>query len=146
VKRTIAIAFAGVLLFASAAGAATPNQKIAKLQKDVKALKATVAKQTKTINTLTTAVIANFYGDACGMAVMSDAVQSTWVVLNAQLATPVFGAQQTISDQNSCSALRNPSVARQGLRTPPTTSTISTMITWFVGPAQRVFRLFHALD
>jgi hypothetical protein len=145
VKRTIAIAFAGVLLFASAAGAATPNQKIAKLQKDVKTLKTTVAKQTKTINTLTNALLANFYGDACGMAVMSDAVQSTWAVLNTQLGSPVFGAQQTISDQNSCSALRNPSVTRQGIRTQPTASTISTMITWFVGPAQRVFRLLHAL-
>ena len=147
-KRIIAAGFAGLLLLALSAGAAsaaTPTQRITKLEKSVKALKTTVTKQNKTIRTLTTALLANFYGDACGMAVMSDAVQSTWAVLNTQLASPVFGTQQTISDQNSCSALRNPSVTRQGIRTPPTTSTISTMITWFVGPAQRVFRLFHAL-
>jgi hypothetical protein len=145
VKRTLAAAFAGVLLFASAAGAATPTQKIATLQKDVKALKKTVAKQNKTIRTLTTALLANFIGDACGMAVLSDAIQGTWATVDQASPSPLFGAQQTVSDRNACSALRNPTVTRQGIRTPPTTAAISTMITWFVGPANRFFRFLSAL-
>jgi outer membrane murein-binding lipoprotein Lpp len=145
VKGIIAAAFAGLLLTAGAASAATPTQKIASLQKDVKTLKKTVARQNKSIRLLENALVANFYGDACGLAVATDAVQSTWVAVDQAMGSSVFGPQQTVSDQNSCSALRNPSVVRQGIRTPPTTSVISTMISWFKGPAQRFARFFSAL-
>ena len=49
-KRIIAVCFAGFLLFAGAASAATPAQRIASLEKQVKALTATVKKQQAVIN------------------------------------------------------------------------------------------------
>ena len=50
VKRIIAVCFAGLLLFAGAASAATPAQRIASLEKQVKSLTATVKKQQAVIN------------------------------------------------------------------------------------------------
>ena len=49
-KRIIAACFAGFLLFAGAASAATPAQRIASLEKQVKALTATVKKQQAVIS------------------------------------------------------------------------------------------------
>jgi hypothetical protein len=138
VKRTIAIVVAGAFVFAGAASAATPTQRIAGLEKSVKALKKTVAKQDKTIKILVSALEANFVGDACTVAVMADASQSTWATFDQAIGSSVFGAQQTISDQNACSALRNPNVTRQGIRMPPTTAVFSQLITWLIGPARKL--------
>lgn len=135
-KRTIAIVVATAFVFAGAASAATPTQKIAALQKDVKTLKKTVAKQDKTIKTLVNALGANFVGDACLVAVTADAVQSTWATFDQAIGSSVFGPQQTISDRNACSALRNPSVTRQGIRMPPTAQVFSQLISWIAGPSR----------
>ncbi len=135
-KRTIATVVAGALVFAGAASAASPTQRIAALEKDVKALKKTVGKQDKTIKILVSALEANFIGDACAVAVTADATQSTWATFDQAIGSSVFGPQQTISDQNACGLLRNPNVTRQGIRMPPTAAVFSQLITWLVGPTR----------
>jgi hypothetical protein len=128
VKRTIAACFAGVLIlaiFASATSAATPAQRIAKLEKQVKTLTTTVTKQQKTIKTLTNAVNASLAVEFCLVGVTADAIQSTWTTLDQANHTSLFGAQQTISDANACSLLR---INRQGIINPPSVSVFSALV------------------
>ena len=89
-KRIIAVCFAGFLLFAGAASAATPAQRIASLEKQVKALTATVKKQQAVIsciakasnkcvtlksevNAVSSALNATIYVAFCSIAVTADA-------------------------------------------------------------------------
>ncbi len=142
-KRIIAVCFAGVLIFAGAATAASsPTARIAKLESQVKALTATVKKQQAVINcvfknsakkcvTLKAAVtdagntaIATLYLASCSIAVTADAIQSTWTTLDAANHTTLFGPQQTISDANTCGPLQ---IGRQGIRNPPTASVFSAL-------------------
>jgi outer membrane murein-binding lipoprotein Lpp len=135
VKRTIATVVAGALVFAGGASAATPTQRIAALEKSVKALKKTVAKQNKSIKTLASALEANFVADGCIVAVTADAIQSTWANFDS-----VFGPQQTITDRNACSLLRNPTVSRQGIQPQPTPEVFGQLITWLIPSSQHVLR------
>lgn len=140
-KRIIAVCFAGLLLFAGAASAATPAQRIASLEKQVKALTATVKKQQAVINCVAkssnkcvtlksafnavdSALTATIYVTFCSIAVTADAVQSTWRTLDQAGGTNLFGPQQTISDSDTCGPLQ---VTRQGIRNPPTTSAFSAL-------------------
>ena len=140
-KRIIAVCFAGLLLFAGAASAATPAQRIASLEKQVKALTATVKKQQAVINciakssnkcvtlksavtTLSSDVFATILVTFCSIAVTADALQSTWTTLDAANHTTLFGPQQTVSDADTCSPLQ---ITRQGIRNPPTTSVFSAL-------------------
>ena len=141
-KRTIAVCFAGLLLFAGAASAASgPTARIAKLEKQVKALTATVQKQQAVINCIekanskcvtlksavTTAENLSFgalYIATCLAATTADAIQSTWTTLDQANHTTLFGPQQTISDADTCAPLQ---VTRQGIRNPPTTSVFSAL-------------------
>jgi hypothetical protein len=125
VKRIIAACFAGALIFAGVASAATPAQRIAKLEKQVKTLTATLNKQQKTVKTITNALNASLYIEFCLIGATADAFQSTWTTLDQANHTTLFGVQQTISDANSCSVLQ---IARQGIRTPPTTSVFSALV------------------
>jgi hypothetical protein len=142
VKRIIAVGFAGALIFAGAASAATPTARIAKLEKQVSALTATVKKQQQVINCieksngkcvtlksattqLENAVGASLAIEFCLIGVTADALQSTWTTLDQANHTTLFGAQQTISDANACSALQ---INRQGIITPPTTSVFSALV------------------
>jgi hypothetical protein len=142
VKRIIAAGCAGALIFAGAASAATPTQKIAALQKDVKTLKKLVAKQQKTINcvvklsgkcqsvkqtvnTLTTLTSVSLAVEFCLVGVTADALQSTWTTFDQAMGSSVFGPQQTISDAQACAALQ---ISRQGIRTPPTVSVFSALV------------------
>jgi hypothetical protein len=141
VKRIIAAAFAGALIFAGAASAASPAQQIAALQKQVKALTTTVNKQQKLltciikiskkcvsaqkeVSTLDTAVNVALIYELCLTGVTADAIQSTWVTLDQAGGTNLFGPQQTISDQNTCSVFE---ITRQGIRVPPTSSVFSAL-------------------
>jgi hypothetical protein len=135
VKRTIATVVAGAVVFAGAASAATPTQRIAALEKSVKTLKKTVAKQNKSLKTIANALEANFIADACIVGVTADAIQSTWGNFES-----VFGPQQTISDRNACSLLRNPTVSRQGIQTQPTPEVFGQLITWLIPSARHVLR------
>jgi hypothetical protein len=142
VKRIIAAGCAGALIFAGAASAATPAQKIAALQRDVKALKSTVAKQQKTINCilkvrgkcqtlkttindLTSLAAVGVAVEFCLVGVTADALQSTWTTFDQAMASSVFGPQQTISDGGFCNLLQ---ITRQGIRTPPTVSAFSALV------------------
>jgi hypothetical protein len=158
VKRLIAACFAGLLIFAVAAGAAsaaTPTQRIAQLEKQVKSLTATVKKQQRIINcvakssgkcvtlqsTVTQAAelsVADLFLTACLAATTSDAFQSTWITLDQAGGTSLFGPQQTISDADTCSALP---VTRQGIRTPPTTSVFSALTSLLSSGKAPTFRL-----
>ena len=144
-KRITAAAFAGLFLFAGVASAATPTQRIAKLEKQVKALQATVkkqqttlTKQQKTINQVTAAA---FTVDLCMLAATTDAIQSTWAALDQAMGTSVFGPQQTIGDLNACSDLQ---ITRQGIRNPPNVSVFSAIIGLF-SSGKQAFKLFSWL-
>jgi hypothetical protein len=142
VKRIIAVCFAGLLLFAGAASAATPAQRIASLEKQVKSLTATVKKQQavisciaksnnkcvtlkSTVNTLGNAVDVSLAIEFCIIGATADALQSTWTTLDQANHTTLFGSQQTISDADACSALQ---IHRQGIIQPPTTSVFSALV------------------
>ncbi len=141
-KRIIAAGCAGALIFAGAASAATPAQKIAALQRDVQALKKTVAKQQQAIRcvikiggkcqtvkqavgTLTTLNAISLAVEFCLIGATTDALQSTWTTVDQAMGSSVFGPQQTISDGGTCQVLQ---IARQGIRTPPTVSVFSALI------------------
>jgi hypothetical protein len=142
VKRIIAVCFAGFLLFAGVASAATPTQRISSLEKQVKTLTATVKKQQTLINcvfkvnnkcqplksevsSLENAVGASLAIEFCLVGVTADAIQSTWTTLDSANQTTLFGPQQTISDANACSALQ---ISRQGIRNPPNTAVFSALV------------------
>ena len=110
-KRIIAACFAGLLIFAATASAATPTQRITTLEKKLK--------------TLTNVLDATLAIEFCLIGVTADALQGTWTTIDQASGTSVFGPQQTISDANACSALQ---IARQGIRVPPTTSIFSALV------------------
>jgi len=141
VKRLIAACFAGALIFSGTAFAATPTQRIAKLEKEVKTLTATVKKQQtvisclaksngkcqtlkSTVATLENLTVGSLFLTACLSATTADAFQSTWTTLDQAGGTNLFGPQQTISDSNTCNQLQ---ITRQGILTPPTVSVFSAL-------------------
>lgn len=150
-KRIIAVCFAGALIFAGAASAATPSQRIASLEKQVKALTATVKKQQQVIScfdksngkcvtlksSLNNGLAASFAVEFCLAGITADALQSTWTTLDQANHTSLFGPQQTVSDGNACSAL---GITRQGIRNPPTASVFSSL-TALLGRRTAAFRL-----
>jgi hypothetical protein len=115
---------------------ATPEQRIAKLERQVKKLN-TQVKTLQTQNTnLARALGANFVADACLAAQTADLVQSTWTVIDQiaqSLTTPrtYFGPQTAVNDYNTCGNLLNPAVPRQSIRTPPVISFLQTLLDWF---------------
>ena len=153
-KRTIAVCFAGLLLFAGAASAASsPTARIAKLEKQVKALTATVQKQqavikciakssgkcvtlTSEVSSLSNALVATIDVAFCSISVTADAIQSTWTTLDQANHTTLFGPQQAISDSDTCGPLQ---ITRQGVRQTPTVSVFSAL-TALLGPAKAAFR------
>lgn len=152
-KRIIAACFAGALIFAGTASAATPTARIAKLEKQVKALTSTVKKQQQIINcigkssnkcvtlksTVTQTknlVAAALFIETCLAATTADALQSTWTTFDQTMGTTVFGPQQTISDSDTCTPLQ---ITRQGIRQPPTASVFSALTSLLSG--SRAFRL-----
>ena len=152
-KRIIAVCFAGVLIFAGTATAATPTQRIAALEKQVKTLAATVKKQQQVISCLEKSsgkcvtlkaavtrnenlVAASLFIETCLAATTADAFQSTWTTIDQANHTSLFGNQQTISDSNTCNPL---SITRQGIINPPTTSVFSALTRLLSG--SRAFKL-----
>lgn len=155
-KGIIATAIAGALIFAGVASAASPAQQIAGLQKQVKALTATVNKQQKVLNciikiqkkcvtaqkeisTLDLFLNVALAYETCLAAVTSDAIQSTWVTLDQAGGTNLFGAQQTISDGNLCS--KGLDITRQGIRVPPTSTVFSALTALLTRRVSTVLRL-----
>jgi hypothetical protein len=136
VKRTIAACFAGALLFAGVASAATPAQRITKLEKSVGTLTKTINTQKKQIKQLQNLVAGALYIETCLAATTADALQSTWTTIDQAAGTTLFGPQQTISDADTCSPLQ---ITRQGIRNPPTASVFSALTSLL--SASKAFRL-----
>ena len=136
IRRGAGLAAAlAALVVAAPASAAAPDQRVVKLERQVKALTARV----KTLETqnerLGRALSANFTADACLSAQTADLVQSTWSVIDqiaqAVQARTYFGPQNQISDGGNCGYLINPEVPRMGIRTPPVITYLVTLIDWF---------------
>lgn len=104
----LGVAIATYSAAAWSAPAATPTEL--KLQKDVRALKAQVAKlqkadktQNTAINTIGDIALSDLIYSACVTAVTADAVQGTWQIVDqiaaaTQAGKTYFGAQTPVSD------------------------------------------------
>jgi hypothetical protein len=135
-RRALALAaFIFALIVPQAVLAAPPTN--AQLAARLKALEAKVAKQEKTIKTLTTnlnevgglAVGALAFA-ACGLAITADAVQGQFgitdqiAVNTPNIAHTFFGVQTPVNDQGRCALLQ---VVRTQV-VPPTTAAFSALL------------------
>jgi hypothetical protein len=107
------------------------KKRVAKLEKDVKALQ-------KTQKLLITVNVANFAGTACTNAAVADAIQQTWAVIDqiakeTQGGKVYFGPQSALNDQKSCPDL---SIVRQPVpaTSTPSVATLKQLIDFFYGP------------
>jgi hypothetical protein len=113
------LCLAFVALPASAA-AATPEQRIAKLEKQIKQLK-------KQVTMLEEAAGFQMSYSACLAATTADAFRGTWRTLDQIAGNPVVGDQPAVADYESCSVWdvrRDPEAA-------PTSSLFSALLDIF---------------
>ena len=120
---------------AASASAATPEQRISKLERQVKTLTTRVTTLQAETRRNDRALSANFTADACLAAQTADLVQGTWTVIDqiaqALQARTYFGPQTQVTDGGNCGFLINPEVPRMGIRTPPVITFLVTLIDWF---------------
>jgi hypothetical protein len=133
-RALAATAAALALVVAAPATAATPAQRIAKLEAQTKALTKQVTTLQKQLKQLTNAVIYNFAADACEATASADAFTATWSAVDrigATQATPTtyFGPQAAIDDKKSCADIQ---IARQ-TAVPPTLSSFVSLINALYG-------------
>ena len=125
-KRFLSIVLALVALTAAAlptgAAAKTPAQRIATLEKQVKTLQ-------KQVKTLTGEVQANYEGDACLSALVVDAFQATWSLINGVAGRTVFPAQPAIDDRGGC---RYTGTTRFAGQAPPPLTAFVALVRWFI--------------
>jgi predicted lipoprotein len=99
--------------------------QITKLQKQVK----TLQKQVKDAQTLGAAGVA--YG-ACNSAVTADALQGTWIALDARFTSmgqaAIFGAQTPVNDFTLCQSFN---VTRARSQNPPTVGVFQALLNIF---------------
>ena len=112
----------GSLCLPAAAGAKTPAQRIATLEKQVKTLQ-------KQVKSLSGEVQANYQGDACLTALTVDVLQATWSLINGVAARTVFPAQSSIDDRGGC---RYTGVTRVAGQTPPPLTAFVALVRWFI--------------
>jgi hypothetical protein len=100
------------------------------------ALKKQVTVLNKKVKSLNYEVQGNYEGDACIVALASDAFQNTWGQID-HLATTltqpaIFGPQTAINDKQACEGLFDPKVPRSGVSpsTVPTIAPFNGMISW----------------
>jgi purine nucleoside permease len=129
-RLALAALLALALVAAAPASAKGPTLRslqaqITKLQKQVK----TLQKQVKTTQTL--AVAGLVYG-ACNSAVTADALQGTWIALDARFTsmgqTAIFGAQTPVNDFTTCQGF---DVTRAKSQNPPTTGVFQALLNFF---------------
>jgi hypothetical protein len=130
VRRLIVLGAAALVLAAPAA-AATPQQRIAKLEAQVKALTA----QVKTLQSAErhdrSEISANYTGDACQASIVADLFQSTFAAIDQGSATPKFSTEPQADDRGACKSM---GVTRPGITTKPTIFTVITaLIKWAIG-------------
>lgn len=149
----------GIATYSAAAWAASPPTSTERsLLRQVKTLKAQVAKlqktdktQTSAINTIGNIALSDLIYSACSTAVTADAVQGTWQVVDqiaaaTQAGKTYFGAQTPVSDSVtglSQTACQTTNVTRsQAL--PPTAAQFSALLGNFKSAALRkALRLQH---
>jgi hypothetical protein len=104
--------------------------------KQFAALKQQVTVLNKKVKSLNYEIQGNYEGDACIVALASDAFQNTWGQIDhlaVNLTQPaIFGAQTAINDKQACEGLFDPKVPRSGVSptTIPTVAPFNGMITW----------------
>jgi hypothetical protein len=142
-RRALPLAATALALLVAPAGlAAVPTN--AQLAAQLKALRAKVTKQDRTIRTLQAAVnearglaAGGLAFSACGFAITSDALQGTFGVVDQlsvntpNVARAIFGPQTPISDAGACTALQ---VVR-AQTVPPTTATFSALLSLLRAPS-----------
>ena len=129
-KRLIALG-AAALVVAAPAGAATPQQRIAKLEAQVKSLTVQVKKLQTAERHDRLEIQANYTGDACQNAVFGDLFQSTFAAIDQGSASPKFTTEAQSDDQGACKSM---GVTRPGITTKPTVlSVVTALITWAIG-------------
>jgi len=141
--KRIAVAVASLALGAGAGtahAAPSPQAQIAKLnaevsalQKSVKTLQADLKKQT---TELTNTINVFSAIDACQTAVVADAFQGTWAIVDqlevAAGKPAVWGPQAAVNDFSACSIVSNNTVTH-GISTPANVTAFSALITLLHG-------------
>ncbi|MGZ4397335.1 MAG: hypothetical protein ACXVZ1_02850 [Gaiellaceae bacterium] len=104
------------------ARAGSTNPAVVALQRRVTTLEAQVRTLTKRQRQLDGYTSARFAGDACGLVMLTDLVQSGWIAedqaWNGAFGRTVFGAPTSLDDRGSCKAVgltRAPGVLGPGL-------------------------------
>ena len=131
---TAGVVLAGAVLVAPAV-AATPTER--KLQAQVKVLQGqtkvlqgqvkTLQKQVKQARSI--AVLAAVYS-GCATAATADALQGTWMAIDAHFGTSIFGgAQPPVNDYNACSQGLNVTRANSTA----TVSVLQALLTFLLG-------------
>lgn len=82
------------------------EQQVKTLQRQVKTLQKDSAALKKRIATDERALLANFAADGCQTALVADAVQSTWLALNALAGREVVAVGAPLDDRGACTALQ----------------------------------------
>jgi len=116
---------AAALAAAATAGAATPPQRIAALERQVKTLRAQVKILRSTVDSnqeeMRNELARSRVGDACLALAVADVFQSTWGTS--------FGPQTQLDDV-SCKAI---GVERPGIRPRPSVDVFWTLTGWLIG-------------
>ena len=141
-KRPIAAAVAAAVLVgvaAAPAAAATPTQRIAKLERQVKTLQRQNRTLTNQVRTAREGVSAAIIFAVCSTAITADAFQATWNVMDQVAQRTIFGAQQPVSDRAVCSQLQVPRPAS----VPPTSSPFASLLRLINQPSWGLAAVFH---
>jgi len=124
--------------------AATANKQVANLtaqvralQKQVKTLQAQTKALQKELKSAENETAWNYAGDACQTALVTDALQSTWLVIDqisaaTQPGKTYFNAQTPVNDKQACRALKLVR-AQPTPGVPPNTALFDPFITWLFG-------------
>ena len=113
------------------------RQQVADLSAQVKTLQKQVKTLQKQVKNAQGEAAANYAGDACLTAMVTDALQGTWLVVD-QIATTAqaktyFNLQTPLDDKGACKALSVPRVL-PAAGVVPTVSTFDPFISWLIGP------------
>jgi hypothetical protein len=134
-KLFAAIVLLCALASAAPSSAASPNQRIAALERQVKSLTRQVKALRKDVNHANREVAINYVADACQTAVIADTIRNTWVVID-QIAAAAqgvnktyFGPQQATNDRNAC---KNIGLSRAETQVPPPLSVFVALIDYLI--------------
>jgi hypothetical protein len=141
VKRPLAACAAAALLLgipAAPAAAATPTQRIAKLERQVRTLQRQNRTLTRQVREARELGIAAGQVAICATAITADAFQSTWTVIDQVAQRTIFGPQSPLQEP-VCSGLR---VARPQ-PVPPSVSPFASLLRFFNQPLWGLSAVFR---